>query len=146
MFAIEVADAKKIYENSVVGIEKVSFNIEYGQIFGFIGPNGAGKSTTIRALMGLLHLDSGLMNIEGKDCFVDGVNARENVGYVPSELNFYGIMTVRQYIEFILTQKGRGFEKIDSLCTYFELNQNRKNWRVVAWKQEKTCHCVCIGL
>jgi len=146
MFAIEVADAKKIYENSVVGIEKVSFNIEYGQIFGFIGPNGAGKSTTIRALMGLLHLDSGLMNIEGKDCFVDGVNARENVGYVPSELNFYGIMTVRQYIEFILTQKGRGFEKIDSLCTYFELNQNRKTSELSLGNKKKlaiVCALAC---
>ena len=126
MFAIEIADAKKTYENKGVGIEKVSFNIEYGQVFGFIGPNGAGKSTTIRALMGLLKIDSGLMNIEGKDCFKEGVQARENVGYVPSEINVYGSMTVRQYIEFAMKQKGRGFEKIDSLCTYFELNQNRK--------------------
>ena len=146
MFAIEVADAKKIYRNSVVGIEKVSFNVEYGQIFGFIGPNGAGKSTTIRALMGLLHLDSGLMNIEGKDCFIEGINARENVGYVPSELNFYGLMTVRQYIEFILTQKGRGFEKIDSLCTYFELNQNRKTSELSLGNKKKlaiVCALAC---
>ena len=36
------------------GIEKISFTVERGEIFGFIGPNGAGKSTTIRTLMGLL--------------------------------------------------------------------------------------------
>ena len=121
MLAIEVANAKKTYLNKIVGIENVSFNIKYGEIFGYIGPNGAGKSTTIRALMGCLKLDSGLMNIEGHDCFTDGVNARENVGYVPSDLNFYNSMTERKYIEFIMDLKGRGYEKIDELCTYFEL-------------------------
>lgn len=146
MFAIEIADAKKIYNNKVVGIENVSFNIEYGQVFGFIGPNGAGKSTTIRALMGLLKIDSGLMNIEGKDCFTEGVLARENVGYVPSEINFYGSMTVRKYIEFIMRQKGRGFEKIDSLCTYFELNQNRKTSELSLGNKKKlaiVCALAC---
>lgn len=146
MLAIEVADAKKTYDNKIVGIEKVTFNIKYGEVFGYIGPNGAGKSTTIRALMGLLRLDSGLVNIEGHDCFTDGVNARENVGYVPSELNFYNSMTVRKYLEFMMKQKGRGFERIDDLCTYFELNQNRKTGELSLGNKKKlaiVCALAC---
>ncbi len=146
MFAIEVADIKKIYDKSIVGVEKVSFNINYGEIFGFIGPNGAGKSTTIRALMGLVKVDSGLINIEGFDCFKDGDKARENVGYVPSELSFYNSMTVRKYIEFILKQKGRNFERIDELCTYFELNQNRKTGELSLGNKKKlaiVCALAC---
>lgn len=146
MLAIEVADAKKTYLNKIVGIENVSFNIKYGEIFGYIGPNGAGKSTTIRALMGCLKLDSGLMNIEGHDCFTDGVNARENVGYVPSELSFYNSMTVRKYIEFIMDLKGRGYEKIDELCTYFELNANRKTGELSLGNKKKlaiVCALAC---
>ena len=126
MFAVEVTDLKKKYKGTATGVERVSFNINYGEVFGFIGPNGAGKSTTIRAIMGLLKPDSGLVNIAGKDAFKDGHLARDRVSYVPSEINVYGSMTVRKYIEFILDQKGRGYERIDPLCTYFELNQNRK--------------------
>lgn len=126
MFAIEVADFKKKYGSTSLGVERVSFNISYGEVFGFIGPNGAGKTTTIRAIMGLLKPDSGLVNVAGKDAFSEGHLVRDFVSYVPSEINVYGGMTVRKYIEFMLDQKGRGYEKIDSLCTYFELNQNRK--------------------
>ena len=146
MFAIEVADIKKVYDKNIVGVERVSFNIKYGEIFGFIGPNGAGKSTTIRALMGLLKVDSGLINIEGFDCFTEGSKARENVGYVPSELSFYNSMTVRKYIEFILKQKGRNFERIDELCTYFELNQNRKTGELSLGNKKKlaiVCALAC---
>ena len=126
MFAIEVADFKKKYKGTGAGVERVSFNINYGEVFGFIGPNGAGKSTTIRAIMGLLKPDSGLVNVAGKDAFSEGHLVRDRVSYVPSEINVYGSMTVRKYIEFMLGQKGRGYERIDPLCTYFELNQNRK--------------------
>jgi len=66
MFAIEVADFKKKYKGTGAGVERVSFNINYGEVFGFIGPNGAGKSTTIRAIMGLLKPDSGLVDVAGK--------------------------------------------------------------------------------
>ena len=124
MFTVELANLKKHY-GSVVGVEDVSFNLVPGEVFGFIGPNGAGKSTAIRIIMGLLKQDEGLANILNKDCFNEGHEARDFVGYVPSEVNIYPRLTVRKYLEFIAKQKGKPSDRITDLCKKFELNQNR---------------------
>ncbi len=67
---IEVDNLSKYYGKHR-GIEKVSFTVEEGEIFGFIGPNGAGKSTTIRLLLALIYPTSGGAKIFGKDCIKD---------------------------------------------------------------------------
>ena len=57
---------KKYYGKSM-GVEDVSFSVNKGDIYGFIGPNGSGKSTTIRAIMGLININSGKILINGKE-------------------------------------------------------------------------------
>ena len=67
------------------GIEKISFTVERGEIFGFIGPNGAGKSTTIRTLMGLLKPTGGTASVFGLDCGRTASKIAKDVGDLPSE-------------------------------------------------------------
>ena len=47
-------------------LDKLSFKVEKGQIFGFLGPNGAGKTTTIKCITGILKSDAGSILIEGE--------------------------------------------------------------------------------
>lgn len=62
--AIEVEALSKRF-GAVVALEDVSLKVEYGRVVGFLGPNGAGKSTLMRALLGLVHSDSGEAHIAG---------------------------------------------------------------------------------
>ena len=51
--------------DGVRAVDDVSFTVEKGDIFGFLGPNGAGKTTTIRMIMGIIHQDSGFIELNG---------------------------------------------------------------------------------
>jgi len=82
------------------GIENVSFTLNKGDIYGFIGPNGAGKSTTIRTIMGLINKTSGEIIFDGKQMNPDDPNTKLRIGYLPSEINLYDDMTVKQILDY----------------------------------------------
>ena len=96
---IELKHLKKYYGKSK-GIEDVSLKINKGDIYGFIGPNGAGKSTTIRTIMGLINKTSGIIFINGKELNRDDLDIKKKIGYLPSEINLYSDMTVKQVLDF----------------------------------------------
>ncbi len=77
----------------VDALRGVDLAVDEGEIFGFLGLNGAGKSTTIRILLDLVRPTSGRALVYGADCRTRGIWVRERVGYLPSELGFYGDMT-----------------------------------------------------
>jgi ABC-2 type transport system ATP-binding protein len=74
-------------------LNKVSFTIETGDIFGYLGPNGAGKTTTIRILLGLMTPTSGKVSVLGKDVNVD--ENRRKVGFVLETDGLYDQMTAQ---------------------------------------------------
>ncbi|MBE6157177.1 MAG: ABC transporter ATP-binding protein [Firmicutes bacterium] len=96
---IELKHLKKYYGNTR-GIEDVSLKIKKGEIYGFIGPNGAGKSTTIRTIMGLINKSSGNIYINGKELELDDIETKRNIGYLPSEMNLYSDMKVKQLFDY----------------------------------------------
>ena len=57
-FSIEINSLSK-YFKEVRAVDNVSFSVKTGEIFGLLGPNGAGKTTTIKAILDLLHMNSG---------------------------------------------------------------------------------------
>jgi len=63
---LEIAGLVKRYADGQLAVDGLSLRVERGQILGLLGPNGAGKTTTLRALMGLLHPDSGRITIFGR--------------------------------------------------------------------------------
>lgn len=96
---IEVKHLKKYY-GSNVGAEDVSFKINKGEIYGFIGPNGAGKSTTIRTILGLINKTSGSIYIKGKEFDKNDLETKKIIGYLPSEINLYEEMTIKQMLDY----------------------------------------------
>ena len=96
---ISLKKLKKYYGNTR-GIEDVTLTINKGEIYGFIGPNGAGKSTTIRTIMGLINKTSGEMFINGKEIDKDDLDMKKNIGYLPSEINLYGDMTISEIFDY----------------------------------------------
>lgn len=94
-----VKNLKKYYGKNK-GIENVSFEIKEHEILGLIGPNGAGKTTTIRILTGFLKPDEGVALIENKKMPYEIDSVKENIGYIPGEVNFYEDMKVKEFLNF----------------------------------------------
>ena len=96
---LEIKKLKKYYGNTR-GVEDVSLTLNKGDIYGFIGPNGAGKSTTIRTIMGLINKTSGNIFIKGKELDKDDIETKKIIGYLPSEINLYDDMTVKELFDY----------------------------------------------
>ena len=96
---IELKNLKKYYGISR-GVEDVSLKINKGEIYGFIGPNGAGKSTTIRTILGLINKTSGNIFLKGKELDINDIETKKIIGYLPSEINLYDDMTVKQLFDY----------------------------------------------
>ena len=96
---LEVINLRKYYGN-IRGVEDVSIKLNAGETYGFIGPNGAGKSTTIRSIMNLINKTSGKILINGKEVKKDDLALKELIGYLPSEINLYDDLTVKEMLNF----------------------------------------------
>ena len=85
---IETTELTKRFDK-ITAVDRISFEVDQGEFFGFLGPNGAGKTTTINLLTGLARPDSGTVRIGGFDCAKDPKAAQHLVGVVPDESNLY---------------------------------------------------------
>jgi ABC-2 type transport system ATP-binding protein len=99
MNSIEVNNLSKKF-GSFTAVDKVSFNVKEGQIFGFLGANGAGKSTTIRMLCGILEPTEGDAFVAGFSVKKESDKVKKNIGYMSQRFSLYNDLTVEENIEF----------------------------------------------
>ncbi len=92
MKIIEVKDLQKDF-NGFTAVDRVSFHINRGEIFGFLGPNGAGKTTTINMLTGMARITGGRVKLMGEDYTGRPKKAQAMMGIVPDESNLYEELT-----------------------------------------------------
>lgn len=124
MNAIETISLTKFY-GKARGIINLDLKVSEGDFFGFIGPNGAGKSTTIRILTGLISQTSGSAKLFGKEAGKPDTLA--DIGYMPSEANFYPDMRVRDVIKYSAELRNRRCEKEAArLCERLDLDTEKK--------------------
>jgi len=81
-------------------LDKVSFSVEKGQIFGFLGANGAGKSTTMDIICGCIGADNGSAKIAGYDITEQPLEAKRRLGYLPDVAPLHDDMIVEEFIEY----------------------------------------------
>ncbi|MEQ8651971.1 MAG: ribosome-associated ATPase/putative transporter RbbA [Kiloniellales bacterium] len=111
-----------------VAVDKVSFEIERGEIFGFLGSNGCGKTTTMKMLTGLLPVSAGEARLFGRPVKAEDREARRDIGYMSQTFSLYGELTVQQNLAlharvFGLPKEKRQ-ERIVALTTRFGLAQH----------------------
>jgi ABC-2 type transport system ATP-binding protein len=82
-------------------VDKVSINVQKGEIYGFLGLNGAGKTTTIRMLLGLIHPTTGYSYLNDKIVNPGDTDMWRNVGYLVEVPYSYPDLTVRENLEII---------------------------------------------
>jgi ABC-2 type transport system ATP-binding protein len=79
-------------------LDRLTLDIEQGEVFGFLGPNGAGKTTTLKLLMQLIYPTSGRAEILGRP--VGDVAARQRIGYLPENPYFYDYLTAEELLNY----------------------------------------------
>jgi ABC-2 type transport system ATP-binding protein len=97
---IETSDLSKDYSHQRA-VNKLSFGVEEGEVFGFLGPNGAGKTTTLLMLMGLTQPSGGFARVCGIDPVRRAREVKGLVGYLPENVGFYQDMDAVQSLEYI---------------------------------------------
>lgn len=97
-FAIVADDLTRRF-GDFTAVDRVSFRIERGEIFGFLGSNGCGKTTTMKMLTGLLPASEGAAELFGKPVDARDLETRKRVGYMSQSFSLYGELTVRQNLE-----------------------------------------------
>jgi ABC-2 type transport system ATP-binding protein len=102
--ALVVDDLRKAYRHGFWGravrpaLQGVSFQVPRGQVFALLGHNGAGKTTTMKAILGLVRLQRGRIEIGGLDA--RRPEARARVGYLPESPSFHDNLTARELLDF----------------------------------------------
>ncbi len=96
--AIEAEDLSCRF-GDFTAVDRVSFRIRRGEIFGFLGSNGCGKTTTMKMLTGLLPASSGRARLFGRELAADDREVRRRVGYMSQSFSLYGELSVRQNLE-----------------------------------------------
>jgi ABC-2 type transport system ATP-binding protein len=103
--AVEVRDLVRRF-GKFVAVDRVSFVVKRGEIFGLLGPNGAGKTTTFRMLCGLLPASAGTLKVAGVDVRQNRASARQHLGYVAQKFSLYGQLTVGENLDFFARAYG----------------------------------------
>jgi ABC-2 type transport system ATP-binding protein len=85
-------------------LDKISFEVEPGGVFGFLGPNGAGKTTTLKLLMQLVFPTSGSAKILGKP--VGDVSVKRRIGFLPENPYFYDNLTAEELLAYFASLFG----------------------------------------
>ena len=87
MKALEIKNLTKIYDNNLIALDNISFEVEKGDFYALLGPNGAGKSTFINILAGLTLKSSGNVKVCGINIDQDPKTLKGSIGVVPQEIN-----------------------------------------------------------
>ncbi len=125
--AIEARELTRRF-GDFTAVDRVSFRIERGEIFGFLGPNGCGKSTTMKILTGLLPASEGTPLLFGREVNAHDIEVRRRIGYMSQSFSLYTELTLRQNLEL----HGRIFgakepelsHRIAELAEQFELGDS----------------------
>lgn len=81
-------------------VDRLSFSVNRGEIFGLVGPDGAGKTATMRMLAGVMRPDGGAILVDGVDAVAEPEETKQHVSYMPQRFGLYEDLTVDENIRF----------------------------------------------
>jgi ABC-2 type transport system ATP-binding protein len=139
---IKVKNLVKKFGN-FTAVDKISFQVAKGEIFGFLGANGAGKTTAIKMLCGLSKPSSGSARIAGFDLVKESAQVKLSIGYMSQKFSLYDDLTLSENIDFyggLYHLKGKVLkEKKESILQELGLEKQRKDLvksLPLGWKQK----------
>jgi len=101
-----IENFSKTYNNGSKAVDRLSFKINNGELFGFIGHNGAGKTTTIKSIVGILNFEEGEILIDGISIKKNPLKYKQKIAYIPDNPDIYESLTAIQYLNFVADMYG----------------------------------------
>ncbi|MDN4066960.1 ABC transporter ATP-binding protein [Paenibacillus vini] len=143
MNAVEVKGLSKSYGG--YAMNDITFPVPRGYITGLIGPNGAGKSTIIKAIMGMIVPDGGVITVLGQNAGATEGNYKQEIGYISDENIFYEYLSMEQMKRIIAPFYARWDE--DLYLKYMDLFElpSRKKIKDCS-KGMKTKYAIALAL
>jgi ABC-2 type transport system ATP-binding protein len=149
VYSIEVRDLTKTF-NGFTAVNKISFMVGRGELFGLLGPNGAGKTTTIRMLTGIFKPTGGTAVVGGYDVQKKPLEAKQLMGIVPEMANAYvDLSALRNLLlmgELYGIRKRERLERAGELLKLFGLYERRNSKVKTFSKGMKQRIIVAMGL
>jgi ABC-2 type transport system ATP-binding protein len=148
--AVSVNDLEKRF-GSFIAVNRVSFEVRKGEIFGFLGPNGAGKSTTIRMLCGLLAPTGGSGSVADFDIRTQQEGIKSHIGYMSQKFSLYEDLTVEENIDFYggiyCIPQAKRRERKEWVIKMAGLSEHRQSRTAIlsgGWKQRLALGCAIL--
>ena len=145
--SISVTNLEKKF-GAFVAVNKISFSVRKGEIFGFLGSNGSGKSTTIRMLCGIITPTSGGGTVAGHDIITDAEEVKKSIGYMSQKFSLYEDLSPYENLRFYLgvynVPEKQWPERIDWVLNMAHLQdaRNRKTRELPpGWRQRLALGC-----
>jgi ABC-2 type transport system ATP-binding protein len=95
--AIQARELTRTF-GSFTAVNRITFDVRAGEVFGFLGANGAGKTTAIRMLTGLLAPSGGQATVAGYDVARESESVKRSIGYMSQRFSLYDDLSVRENI------------------------------------------------
>jgi ABC-2 type transport system ATP-binding protein len=149
MQAVSIQQLTKTYDKRrVLAVDKVSFDVKQGELFGLIGPDGAGKTSIFRILTTVLLADSGTATLAGFDVVKDYREIRNRVGYMPGRFSLYQDLTVQENLEFFATVFGTtieaNYELIKEIYDQIKPFNKRRAGKLSGGMKQKLALCCAL--
>ena len=148
--AVEVYDLTKRF-GDFTAVDRVTFTVHPGEIFGFLGPNGAGKTTTLRMLSGLLAPTSGDACVADLDILTETEAVKQKIGYMSQLFSLYGDLTVDENIAFFAGLYGVTGARLEArrawVLNMAGLEDHRRKLTAelsLGWKQRLAIGCAVL--
>ncbi len=104
---IQIEELTKVFPNpdgtEKTAVDRISFRVLPGEIYGLLGPNGAGKTTSLRMISGLLRPTSGRVRIDGSDVTANPETVKRQIGYLTANTGLYARLTPREVLDYFAT-------------------------------------------
>ena len=130
--AVMVANLSKKF-GDFTAVDKISFSVRKGEIFGFLGPNGAGTSTTIKMLCGILAPTEGRGSVMGHDIVTEQESIKSVIGYMSQRFSLYKDLSVMENLQFFGSIYGlEGYRLDQAIERVLDLSEigNRRDFPV----------------